>query len=56
MNESSTVIRLVHRARAWRGDISTHYESNQCGCMPDVIIEYTGPEGVRRVIRMEGKR
>ena len=49
-DERSTVIRIVHRARSWRGEISTHYDSNQCGCKPDVLIEYTGSDGVRRVV------
>ena len=51
-NESSTVIWLVHRAQSWRGEISTHYDSNQCGCEPDVLIEYTGIDGVRRVVKL----
>lgn len=46
-NESSTVIRIVHSDRSWPGD--THYDSNRCGCEPDVLIEYTGSDGVRRV-------
>lgn len=52
MNESSTVIRIAHHARSWRGEISTHYDSIECGCRPDVLIEYTGSDGKRHIIRM----
>lgn len=51
-NENSTAIRIKHRARGWRGEIATHYDSSECACGPDVLIEYTDTYGVRRVIRL----
>ena len=49
-NENSTVIRLDHKPRG-RG-ISTHYDSTECGCRPDIYIEYTDQYGARKSIRL----